>query len=1183
MPFDTVVKSVTQSQRQITSLQTAMANMAEDHLKSQEALIAWTQDCIAGLMAQNLTLSRKLEDSYKHINNLSHNIQGYADRDFIAQSKVMLPAFDATPPGLYCTITPKIIKDPYMEMMGSEDPASLFPTATGAVLASQRDLSERARQGGPITLVQKKTEPKLTHRKSEEQRMLARALYLGVKWHACPTTAKGRWQWAIRKILFKNKLVSMKVGLVRGKVPSHDTLVARLHRAETELFRQPIAMKEHVKKETDKITKRVDGEVRTIHAQLAAQKTEYTTMGTSLQQNIDTANDHINQVESDLKLLRDKVERGNKALDEIETKLRKLTARSAEAEQALFNSLRGRVQEACAKTSGLLSSTGAVKDLVKNLGANVEKMSIPETYQNDSVRFEEESKKLFSMLEFETSLRVGRADVGLVDNNSFALGEILRHIRRDILALSTLAGGDYEDIVPKSVVNELLALVDSAHTTLDSIYETVSTANSLWSHHDNILGSKWNVLAGMAEAVKNVSGIADVIKALESTVSTKTNSDDVAVISTAIFNTAIEPVNAKIDENDRKDTIAIAETKESVSSVENALKSGLDRLESSLVNKLSQVAAQASQAAQAAHFAAHENSESHAPIAIQGAAATLSHHSSMNFNLAEIEQDLEPMIKGIVEAYVINNPSISLSRGGNRAGHADGYFAIPPAVIPTSLEEDSFSFFAHELEVVFDSPPKSADHNAAPSAEQKADELSDELPDESNRSLGVGSLVKVKSASHEHFMSHGIVVGLDAVTAATGTEETAASANQNDSKAASRKYRVAITPKTPMTAGLGNESRSLDFEGFQSLSTAEEGRVEVPAAARAHGTGGIGSNKAMADMLEQIHLMSRKIDDIVSGRIGTTAAPANTSGSSSPTFGGRLNRASPSSGPSVSDTQIVELVQESMKVVAAEIGDVRESTHRDLEQVRKQLKQAILTAINKAITEQAEKDKPSMLTTKSLCMGCGRTALVRGAPFDQSLVSKGFNPALNANIGEGPDIYRGGFRMPVSKSQTLSRMPQPTLGLNEESLFEDSQDTRGMQTHTTYSEILAHMTREDPSASVQRVTDMGPGGMSISITSTTLPVRQLSTTAKNIRHAQGKEEAAMLRPIHRKGMPGKVSEKARSFVGKTWAPERFGDELNLSPSAQAIKIPSIARAEMARMSMSANALAQGSVESKFHP
>ena len=150
-------------------------------------------------------------------------------------------------------------------------------------------------------------------------------------------------------------------------------------------------------------------------------------------------------------------------------------------------------------------------------------------------------------------------------------------------------------------------------------------------------------------------------------------------------------------------------------------------------------------------------------------------------------------------------------------------------------------------------------------------------------------------------------------------------------------------------------------------------------------------------------------------------------------------------------------------------------------------------------------------------------------------------------------------------------------------MFEDSQDTRGMQTHTTYSEILAHMNREDPSASVQRVTDMGPGGMSISITSTTLPVRQLSTTAKNIRHAQGKEEAAMLRPIHRKGMPGKVSEKARSFVGKTWAPERFGDELNLSPSAQAIKIPSIARAEMARMSMSANALAQGSVESKFYP
>jgi hypothetical protein len=112
--------------------------------------------------------------------------------------------------------------------------------------------------------------------------------------------------------------------------------------------------------------------------------------------------------------------------------------------------------------------------------------------------------------------------------------------------------------------------------------------------------------------------------------------------------------------------------------------------------------------------------------------------------------------------------------------------------------------------------------------------------------------------------------------------------------------------------------------------------------------------------------------------------------------------------------------------------------------------------------------------------------------------------------------------------------------------------------------------------------------MSISITSTTAPVR-LSSTAKSIRHAQGKEEAAMLRPIHRKGMNGKVSENARKFVGKSWAPERFGGEINLSPNAQSIKIPSIARAEMARMSMSANqtgvagGLDQASVDSKFHP
>ena len=202
----------------------------------------------------------------------------------------------------------------------------------------------------------------------------------------------------------------------------------------------------------------------------------------------------------------------------------------------------------------------------------------------------------------------------------------------------------------------------------------------------------------------------------------------------------------------------------------------------------------------------------------------------------------------------------------------------------------------------------------------------------------------------------------------------------------------------------------------------------------------------------------------------------------------------------------------------------------------------------------------AMLSTKALCVGCGRPSLVRGVPFEQSLTnSNKFNPSLNGSVQPGPDIYRGGFKMPVSKNSLHKLAANPlqpgTKVFNEDSLFgDDDNESHGHASMSTYSEILANIDHRD---GVTNITDIGPGGLSISITSTTAPIRQMSYPARKIAHAQGKEEASMLRPIHRKGFPGKTSEKARQGVNKTWAPERLGEQLSLSPSAISIPRPKL--------------------------
>lgn len=62
---------------------------------------------------------------------------------------------------------------------------------------------------------------------------------------------------------------------------------------------------------------------------------------------------------------------------------------------------------------------------------------------------------------------------------------------------------------------------------------------------------------------------------------------------------------------------------------------------------------------------------------------------------------------------------------------------------------------------------------------------------------------------------------------------------------------------------------------------------------------------------------------------------------------------------SMADTsQFIDLIQDSMKAVSQEIGDLKQSSQRELQQAKNQMRKAILAAINKAIVEEAEKDKP---------------------------------------------------------------------------------------------------------------------------------------------------------------------------------------------------------------------------------
>lgn len=1213
-----------------------MQEMADNHVKSQEALIAWATECITGLKAQNERLEKIVNDQRLEINNVAYNLQGYENEK---QPLPDVPQFNLEAPGLYKTKTPKVVNDTAEMAEGEENQGLFFHTATGAeVELSSIEYNPESRRGGPIKLIVPIPEaPEPTNKKTQAQRDQARFKYQSTKGYNMPSQANKRWHWAIKKVIRNNRLKKLLVGLNRGKLPQRETVAARLARMDHKLYEIPIEMKKHVAEREQVINERVDAEVETLNASLGAQRKEYTEMGETLQGNIDATNERVEDIDKRLLALQEQVDNGNKQLDEIELKLGKVIARVNTEETVLFDSIKARVQEANEKIASLKAGSGTVTGLMEKLSEMNDAMVEGIEYETDAERMDAEARKLFEMLRFETEVRAARGEITLLDNNAFTLYEMLKFVRREVLALSVLAGGDYEAIIPKETVNELLALVDSGLTTIDNVYEVIHSANSLWRVHDTVLSHRWNVLAGVVEAVKNVSNIADDIVQIRETISVLPTEDKVKSIGEGIVAAALVPVSESIEGVDKKALKANDETNQRVVEVDEAWKAGIAQLDKDMRDTFDAIQVQRQE------------------MGLEGAGAgTGEGKPTSRAGNVDLETQLEPMIKDIVEMYVQHPPS--RSKADAAESKVSDFFsvqAVPEGVDGESAESPLFS--AEELTLVFNRTASDAGEINDELQEGEGDPANDkddadvnpedDGEDRAGEGIAVGCLVRVVSKSSRYHGQSGIITAVvDEEEEASGEEkEGEASQPENDADADAaaaesepvgetttlltaegkkQKFRVAMTPKTPKNvdgaAELEGGFRTFDTydasEGFGGLGDADGGRP---------GTGG------MDEMRRQMAALSKKVEEImkgfaVDGEEGGGASAAGSgpgsragspaiglglqqrSGSNSPlgmmqrqdSGGSPLGtiRKSPSFGQSASFTggpngasqsmldtgSVMDLIQDSLKHVSDEIGDLRQTSARELQKAKEAMKKAIMAAINKAIQEEAEKDKPAMLSTKSLCVGCGRPSLVRGMPHEQDLISKAFNPALNASIQAGPDIYRAGFRMPVNKNNSVAKLhgmvPGGAKVYGEDSLFGGpglGEEESVAGTLNTYSEILANLDHRNK-GQVTSLQDAGPAGMSISITSTTAPIRQLSYPARNIRHAQGKEEAQMLRPIHRKGFPGKTSEKARAGANKTWVPERFdaSDSLGLSPKAVSIPRPKLQQQTLTDHSVAS---------SQFHP
>ena len=982
--FSTVVTTVVQQQKQITTLQTSMKQMAEDHCKAQEALIAWTTQCVQELLTQNAATEARLQDAKQQLRNLGRNVQGFEDE---ADDNAPLPPARMTvrPPVVYKTATPQIISDPQEVGEGNGD--TLFPTETGAPPDASLNVSENIQRWGGLTppgsssdLAAQQKPP----RKTDEQRAAARAFYQSIKVITLPAEASGRWHWAFKKVLWANRTKSLKIGLARAKMPLHLSAAQRLERIEIELFTIPIVLKQFIGKETSKLYAKIADEVAKIEGELESQRLETNRLCSILQSNIDVVSDNLQEVDGRLVALKEQVDNASKQADEIERKLNNVISRVGEHETCLFDSIRSRIRELIAKVEGMKGHTTATTDKLSLL-VEQEEMARIEAEEalvtpgaspsGEDPASEEGAHKLFEMLDYDTKLRSARIEINALDSSAFAVAEILRALRYELLSISVLAGPDVS--VDKEAVNEMLASCDAVASVLDVIFSAVQASNNLWEGHDRVLATRWKTLSGVADAVKMVASMSATLEDVKETIATMPTTDIVQgmaeKIAADVSEKAVQPLGDKI----------------------GGVQDGLRNLTEQVQVVRQEVAASASR-----------------PGVIP----------------SDLDAQLEPLIQKIVEMYV--------GSGVN----------APKSVYALSTE---VYFTADELELAYGA------------------EIIDD--DTANHELEQGTPVRVIAGQHRN--RKGVVTAVEPVEQRKHVLEEkegeveeggAAEAKFGEAQGLTDvfnrgevRYRVTLSPETPLQtphirSGEADGLAPPPFGDFppEQLDFLSQAALSIPE-----------SSDVISVLQREIDKLAGKIEDLVQCR------PLG------PPSGGNNNNAG--------EIDASLILTSSLQDVLAQLGDLRELQEKELSKAKQQMKQAILTAINKAILEKDKEDKESFLTTRSMCIGCGRPSLVRKEDNSTPAVSQGFHPALSSGSVPGPDVFRSGFRLPVTKQRSNSPPHSAALkaGFTDEIFDDQHLDDEGSErnTVTTYSEILGNM------AGVTSVSDVGPAGIALTI------------------------------------------------------------------------------------------------------
>lgn len=224
------------------------------------------------------------------------------------------------------------------------------------------------------------------------------------------------------------------------------------------------------------------------------------------------------------------------------------------------------------------------------------------------------------------------------------------------------------------------------------------------------------------------------------------------------------------------------------------------------------------------------------------------------------------------------------------------------------------------------------------------------------------------------------------------------------------------------------------------------------------------------------------------------------------------------------DADVVTTIEDAVKACLQNIGDLKQMQGEEITDLKADLGRKIKDSLKAMFKSKEDESKGANASAQAICLTCGQDSPMKVHPTKHA--APGFLPALNSHATAGPDVHRGGFKLPVHIPTKVSKYAD----------FLDDDFSRELSQEMT---IKAAGGASLPSPE-GNIGERSFESSNQSSSSRKQPLVRPSSTSTS----SYKEDQSAIRPLFRKGFPAKKTSSRPS----AYAPERY----ELDPHIQVI-------------------------------